>query len=410
MRCFLEKSLLSVLTKYRRYVTNEKGMALLAVLGLLTVFMGMGSIYFYRNVLEVGLVINEENIVQSFYASETGLNWGLRQLREEKLAVGKWISNWQHVVTTYAGETHVAFMREDYTPGNPFDDYFNSRHGWLYATTVNARGHLQHTLIVEVRLIWNIPITEAALTGPNAGQNTLVLDGRDHSMVVPDEATLGWSPQVISNNGTLAIMNNVGIFNRTENMTIGGTTADTFEDIVPTMNQGGATGWGRVVNLAGTIPATPDEVMKFPEGYLKSQAQTDGTYYLNPADGMNLVCQDGGVYYMEFDAAIDINFNGLNLTMATPDSSAIVVIHHADPTNYSVKVVNTTGLFKGILISDKMKHLNGDIVGGAYAVGAADTICHSNGGLYYSNDVVGDLVGDFIDLWGEDDVVIMQVS
>jgi len=370
-------------------IKNDRGIALLTALALSIILMGLGITYYMKNALEAKLVVQGANQVQSYYGAEAGINWGLLKLTDSNYGMA---TDWNETVQTPTGVVYVAYRRKDMGGG-----YLSETRGFLYATTLNPINSAQeHTLVAEVSRVPKVYFAAAALTGPNGGTGNFVIDGRDHKLAVTNEESTGWDSDaaLVPNNGTLAIVTDAGFFNRSGNMTIGGTQQDTNQDVTPTKVYAGPNGWNTVVELTNTnLASTPDEVMEFNEGYMKTFAQNHGTYYLNPADGLTLTCDDGQIYYLEFTGNHDVTFQNLVLNMSSPAKTAIVVVHHANP-NYTVTMKNMTGTFKGILIVDQVDKIHGTIVGALHTLGGAANMGNGSGGIYYSEAVAGRMIAN----------------
>lgn len=387
------------------YGRNESGFALMATIVVAAVVLIMGLGYYLNNAMEVGAVIRDVERVQNFYAAEAGINWGLVQLDRMSDEDGNITSNWQETVLTTAGTVEMAYVRKDIGGG-----YYSNREGFLHATTLDPNtGEQDHTLVVEVVIAWNLPMSTATLAGPNGMAGGFIVDGRDHQLAVTDEVTDGWSSVVIPNSGTFGVITDAGTFNRGGNSKIGGTKEDPSVDVDLTKIYAGSNGWNTIVDLnRSNLPTTVDGVMKFAEGYMRQFALDNGTLYTN-SHPHTITAADAQIYYYEFDSASDVVFNGLGIEMDNPASTAIFVIHNKGAGDATMKLLS--GTFKGVFISDQYDKIHGNIVGGMYSVGGTrSSIGNGNGGAYYCSAVVGQMVDTFGDAWDEGEVLTMQVS
>lgn len=171
---------------------------------------------------------------------------------------------------------------------------------------------------------------------------TLVIDGRDH-----DE-----NGNSIPGLGTLGIWT-TGTLNQSGNSHIGGNNSST--DYIPSRP-----GNSNVIKTnqiwPGGYPNSPDKVMGgidegFPEGYLKSVAQSGsgGSQYVS--DPKNLTYPLKGVTYVEKSGT----WNSANM-----NGSGILIVHNSS-TNAIVKT--PSGTFKGLVIADDIDKVHGTIIG-----------------------------------------------
>lgn len=188
---------------------------------------------------------------------------------------------------------------------------------------------------------------------------------------------------VISHSGTLGISTVAPIFQQSGGSKVGGTV--NWIDYFPKKNT--------LVNPvviqtnAGWNFRTPDQVVQFAEGTLKTIAQSGrkGSQYVT--DPNNLTFPLSGVTYVElapgaawgYTAGIDFG-----------NSSGILVVHNA-ATNAIIQNLNT-GSFTGVIIADDLVHIHNRILGGVVTLtptpSEGNCIGNGTGDVFYSSQAV----------------------
>jgi len=235
---------------------------------------------------------------------------------------------------------------------------------------------------------WVPPVVRGAWTA-NANLNNTIsdmfIDGRDHDLnlnIIPTTGKFGVSTSTV--------------FVNVEDAEIGGTNNKidypmTFPEIPEVIEEN--------YNWDGGFPESPDEILGYPEGILKTAAlsgEFGSQYLLNPPlDGKYLVGLTypiSGVTYIEItngkDYEIQLEQNG---------NSGILVFHNDDRTS-RVKGVkfdkdNSDGLLTGLLITDYSFHHHIDILGSVLQLSPnleEDKNCSGNKDhwVYYSSESI----------------------
>jgi len=167
---------------------------------------------------------------------------------------------------------------------------------------------------------WVPPFVRAAWTA-NADLNNTIsdmyIDGRNHDL----------NGNIVPNSGTMGVSSSVA-FTNAENAAIGGTYDSVDYDLSYPENPDiieDNYNWG------GKFPESPDEILGYPEGTLKSIAQSGvqgSQYILNPVhsqdkiDNTNLNFPLSGVTYIELTDGIE-----RELKMSGTDNSGILIVH-----------------------------------------------------------------------------------
>ena len=209
--------------------------------------------------------------------------------------------------------------------------------------------------------------------GPIETLGTLVVDGRDHDL----------NGLLVSNNGVLGINTIAPTFTQSGASKVGGTVAGIDyrpkrpNGVEPTVIETNA-----VINFN-----TPDEVLDYPEGALKSIAQgrvSGSQYVTDPAD---LTFPLSGVTYVEVPSGVPweaVNFG---------NSSGILVVHNT--TTDAVITNLSTGTFTGLVIADDPIHIQNTIIGAVIALtltpSEGNCIGNGTGDVLYSSEAIEEI-------------------
>ncbi len=226
---------------------------------------------------------------------------------------------------------------------------------------------------------WYIPGTTKAAVTTNNNVLTLgliTIDGRDHSKTGALNANGGtygvWTTQTYSQSGT---------------STIGGTNNGTD---YPPANPGNPDSYAQNQTWPGGYPGSPDSIlggpeMGFPEGFLKSVAQSgyNGSQYVT--DPATLKYPLRGVTYVELPSG------GIWQSMDI-SGSGILVVHNTSK-NAIMKNMNS-GTFVGLMIVDDLVHFHGaSLIGAAVCLSPTPSegncIGNSKGNILYSREAIG---------------------
>ena len=239
---------------------------------------------------------------------------------------------------------------------------------------------------------WVPPFVRGAWTVDGDLNNTISdmnIDGRNHDL----------SLNIIPKTGKFGVSTSVA-FTNMENAAIGGTYNDvdypmTFPEAPEVTEEN--------YNWGGGFPQSPDEILGYPEGTLKTVAQSGqygSQYLLNPAEveisGRKFI--DGLTYPLSGVTYIEVT-NGIEyeLRLEQNDNSGIVVIHNSDRTSRLKGVKydagTSDGLLTGLLITDYSFHHHLDILGAVLMLSPnleTEKNCGGNEDhwVYYSSEAI----------------------
>ncbi|MBI1926712.1 pilus assembly PilX N-terminal domain-containing protein [Candidatus Poribacteria bacterium] len=212
-----------------------------------------------------------------------------------------------------------------------------------------------------------------ASVGPVATLGSLTVDGRNRDLNV----------NIISNSGTLGISTVAPTFQQSGGSKVGGTVngVDYMPKKSPLPNP------AVIQTNANWSFRTPDQVVQFAEGTLKTIAQSGrkgSQYVTNPS---NLTFPLSGVTYVELaPGAAWGDTAGIDFL----NSSGILVVHNA-ATNAIIKNLNT-GSFTGVIMADDLVHIHNRILGGIVALTPAPSegncIGNGTGDVFYSSQAI----------------------
>jgi hypothetical protein len=218
----------------------------------------------------------------------------------------------------------------------------------LYAT---YSGYTDTVLVYADPVFGYTPeVIRGAFTANDAINNTIsdmVIDGRDHDL----------AGNLIPNKGVMAVSTSVE-FQNTENAAIGGTDASNV-DHAPSYPENPLV-IEQNYNWGGAFPSSPDTVLAYPEGKLKSIAQSGvgGSQYVT--DPKNVITPLRGVTYVELAPGVTWNVSSFG-----DNPQGILVVHNSS-SNARIVHLNTgkkNTPFRGIIIADYAFHLHIDIIG-----------------------------------------------
>jgi len=352
-----------MLGRFTRPLKNQQGFVLLATIAFSLILLAVGLNYFTGIELESQLLTSNLDGMKAFYGAETGAQFAMMGLSS---GTYPWRFDWVESLVVPEGKVDVHYK------------YNGDKTG-----TITSTGYVEDevrsvVLEIQIRFAWGGIEGAATLVGPAEGLGTFTVDGRNHDIV-------DYLNTVYPSSGANAIYTPAPTFNRQGNMTIGGTDQENGEDIAPTKVQAE---WRRVAVFNAALPETPDKIMARNDGDMKQLAIAEGTYYKDVGT-LNLVCEDNKVYYIELTSIPSIK---LTVTMATPSSTAILIIHNEDPDQDAVLRL-FEGVFKGLVVADSVDKIHGDIVGGLFTIGNNyQRLGNGNGGIYYSQAVVDNVM------------------
>jgi hypothetical protein len=206
---------------------------------------------------------------------------------------------------------------------------------------------------------WVPPVIRGAWTA-NANLNNTIsdmfIDGRDHDLnlnLLPKTGKFGVSTSTT--------------FVNVENAAIGGTNNGidypmTFPEVPEVIEEN--YDWG------GTFPESPDAILGYPEGTLKTAAQSGeyGSQYLLVPSGTKKIDKHLLTYPLSGVTYIEItNSQEAELMLEQTGNSGIVVVHNDDRSTrikgVKFETDNSDGLLTGLLITDYSFHHHIDILG-----------------------------------------------
>jgi hypothetical protein len=362
---------------------NERGIALVVALIILTVLVLVGAIAIMTSTTDLNISANYKAGNEALYVAEAGL--------ERARAYLKTVTNMDSVLTTNGGMpfglTPVSFGSGTYSvvvtnnTGDAGGASHDSDNTVVVTSTGTSTGGGKRVIeAVFIKPTTNPPGIRGAVTANyNVGTlGTMVVDGRDHdidgNLITPATGMLGVSSR--------------GAITEGGNSTIGGMAPDGTA-ITPTKTGTfgpPATGWATACeqNASWTAPATPDAALGWPEGTLKKIAQSGAAgsrYVTNPA---SLTMPLSGVTYVELPSG------GVWEAIDFGNSTGILIVHNS--TTNAIMQNTNSGTFKGIVIVDDLIHVHNDVIGAAINLtsnpSAGSCIGNGTGNILYSQTAV----------------------
>lgn len=190
------------------------------------------------------------------------------------------------------------------------------------------------------------PILRGVVTA-NANLNKtisdMIIDGRDHDL----------NGNVIPSNGIYGISSGTDFINL-QNAKIGGTKDGI--DYPPSFPHNPNVieenyDWG------GSFPNSPDKILGYPEGTLKSIAQSgiNGSQYVTDIHRLRLPLK--GITFLELPSG------EYSINLGNFDNEGILIVHNSSISTKITKLI-AHKTFKGLIIGDYMFHLHLNILGG----------------------------------------------
>jgi hypothetical protein len=250
-----------------------------------------------------------------------------------------------------------------------------------YSVTSNINGESKQIIAYTAKNTSGLPGgIKGAITTNNPVQTLggLNVDGRNHKMdgtLVPSSGSYAiWSTNTVTQSGS---------------SDLGGTSGTT--DFVPS-NPGHPSIIAENQIYPGGFPNSPDKVLGgalngFPDGTLKSIAQSglNGSQYIT--DPKNVSLPLSGVTYLELDGKKDKDRTWQSMDIS---GSGILIVHNSS-TSTIMKNVNK-GTFAGLMIVDDMVHIHADIIGAVVALtpspSSGNCIGNGNGNVLYSTEAI----------------------
>lgn len=313
-------------------IHSRHGMALI-VLSIFTLLLGIFAVSLYAmSYGEIRAAETNAALVQSFYIAEAGVERQLANLNDgDNQSLG--------TVSIGQGEATVIYVEN--------------------AGTITSAGSVPNhsasvTVTATVKQKTLAASAEAALKAASniTTNGQITIDGRDHD---PNGNLTGAA-------GIYGVAVTTSTYVQSGSSQVGG------NGIAPANPHNPAT----VLLNASPLPPTPEEFLGLEPGDLDS-------YKTSTAPAPNF----SGIIYFTGDAWQPVDFGTF--------SSGIVIVHNADG---DALMKNIHGSFNGLIITDKLEHLNGDmVVNGAIITTTQDGNVVGNGSaeVNYSSEVLAGL-------------------
>jgi hypothetical protein len=336
----------------RLILKNETGSALLVVLiiGFLVASTSMLTLLSTKN--STSRISSRRKVVSVFNIAEAGKEHALAQIRTGSL-------------TPVTGTCLEIFMDELFEDGNysvTYDANANVDTVWLFSLGSLGEKTAQVNIVCALNPVTSQinPSIQAAVTtrGPTTVSGNITVDGNDWNAA--GTAVVGTGVYGVKSSGIVSVDGSCQVGGR-------GTPPTT----APTLNE--------IDHQCGSteVPSTPEEALGLPPGALDPY-KTD----VVPTFPFS------GIYYYTGTTIIQPHFSG---------SSGILIVHND---TYTGSLKNLKETFTGIIIADKIDHVNG----GAKIVGALITLSPTVDGnalgigdsdILYSSEVINGLVSTF---------------
>ncbi len=237
--------------------------------------------------------------------------------------------------------------------------------GELRITARAASGTVADTVTVLARLALLPPGVHGGVTANSVVKTLghLVVDGRDHDL----------DGNLLLSRGTMGV-STTQTYVQSGASTGGGT--DSGIDYTPSKPANPAIIEEHAVY---SFPASPDEVVGYPDGYLRAVAMSgvNGSQYVTDPAALTFPLR--GVTYVDLAAGAEwgsIDFGA---------STGVLVVHNAAG-NAKMKNLNG-GSFKGLMITDDIEHIHCDLIGAVVSMNttpSGNCMCNGSGRILYS--------------------------
>ncbi len=266
------------------------------------------------------------------------------------------------------------------------DTFFESDNLIKISVTGNFYGTIKNviTYTMDPSQGWVPSVIRAAWTanGPlNKTISDMYIDGRNYDL----------NGNIIPNSGVYGVSTST-IFENFENGSIGGTRDSidypmTFPEDPNVIEEN--------YNWDGTFPTSPDEILGYPEGTLKTYSQSgeNGSLYTTNVDDLKDRMLSG-VTYLELPPGQEEK-----IQLEDGTHRGILIIHN-QWTNSRIKQTKiANGRFEGIIVGDYMFHFHLDVLGAIILLSAdLETEKDCTGNLdhqaFYSSETIKNSVGE----------------
>lgn len=311
---------------------SEKGIVLIVLYVFVFVLVVLMASLYAMSSGEIHSASSDAYLIQAFYLAEAGIDKQLADLNN-------------------GGSTSVGSFALG--SGNASVVFDNDGSAIVSTGTVNDfDGSVTITVTVE-NLSLSVNVDSALRCASNLTTNgSITIDGRDHYA----NGNLNGDP------GVYGIVTTATTYTQSGSSKVGGNGAAPAKPYNPVA----------VKVHADPFPTTPEEILGLEPGSLDA-------YKTSTPPGENF----SGIVYYTGDAWNPVNFGTF--------SSGILIVHNADA---DALMKNVHGNFNGIIITDELEHLNGDmVVNGAILTTSQDGNVIGNGTaiVNYSSEVLANL-------------------
>ncbi|MFQ5804639.1 MAG: PilX N-terminal domain-containing pilus assembly protein [Candidatus Methylomirabilales bacterium] len=370
---------------------GERGVALVVTLLVISLLSVVGFAFLTLSVTENTIAYNEVHATRAFGIAEAGIEHARRELITSD--VNTILASNPPLITFTVGGQIVGFGGGTYSvtvannttaiggvpadPGGANTDTDNILILTSTGTFQNATSSIEATV---QNLVVLPPGARAAVTtnGPAKTNGNITIDGRNHDM----------DGNLIPDSGTYSIFT-ADTYTQSGNSHVGGTDTGGNDHAPDRPGDPSVI----VENYSGSMPTTPDEVMGgaaagYPEGTLKSMAQSgaNGSQYVS--DPANLSSPLSGVTYVELPC-------GDTWQPTDVDGSGILVVHNAC-TDAVIKNLNF-GTLKGLLIADDIVHIHTTIIGAVVSLttgpSSGNVLGNGSGEVLFSGQAIANAIG-----------------
>lgn len=332
---------------------NEKGSGIIWALLILAMMTSISASVFGLSFWEARNVSADLSQSKAFYLAEAGLDHKLQEIR---------LGNSNSISPTTLG------------PGS-YQVTYNSATGQI--TSVGTVDGFNRTIVGKINSL-QISAIQAALNGNYdlSINGTITADGRDHDM---NGNVIGPGTYGVSTSGQ---------FNLGGSANVGG------NGIAPNHPAPA----GTYQEYAPPLPPTPEEILGLPPGALDAYRTT-----VPPTLPMQ-----GGIVYMDSNDG-SATWNGPDFGDAENPSWGILIFHN---TNGDAELRNVHGHFRGIIITDRLVHINGDCVirGAVLVMDANSNVGNGSAQVEYSTIAINNSTTSLSRLSSWDDTSIETIQ
>lgn len=362
--------------------SNERGSALALTLVTTFVMLGLSGTYMFMSTFHQVAQVRDVHGSRARLAAEEGLHRAIKELRLDADLDGNGVGN----VTVALADGRLIDVTATDLGGGLFELRSRGRYkGQIRAVSGLTERVAGASLSAAAR---------AAITANSeiTTSGNISVDGRDWN----------WDGTVLAGPGVFGISTTQAYSQQGSSATGGNgvapsspanpTTIEPFAIWANGIDEDGDTqideeafdgqdndGDGQIDEDIDSFPTSPDVMFGVPGGTLQAFCQAQGTYFATQTDYENYRLANGGnlpggrVYYLGFDSWLPANLS------ETMNESPSILIHHNATGDAVMKNVHFQ--FKGLIIGDKVTHINGSF----YLVGAF---------MSFANQAIGNNFGN----------------